>query len=156
MLKFPTVSSNTLYVFKSSAELRENKHAEKAFSWPKRGEDSAGIFILLWKQQNFHQRLSADAAKKAFCVKLGLRDTQRASAQLENKTEICSAGRGENDEEKMFYRRVEWWFCSWFFLLGHAGWDDSPVLTAQFRGWVQSQDELREGRRVVSGKHHHE
>lgn len=71
MLKFPTVSSNTLYVFKSSAELRENKHAEKAFSWPKRGEDSAGIFILLWKQQNFHQCLSAEVAKKSLLHEAG-------------------------------------------------------------------------------------
>lgn len=47
MLKFPTVSGNTLYVFKSITELRENKHAEKAFSWTKGGEDSVGIFILL-------------------------------------------------------------------------------------------------------------
>lgn len=94
--------------------------------------------------------------KKAFCMKLGLRDTQTASAQLKNKTEICSAGRGENGEEMMFYRRVEWCFCFWFFLLGHAGWEDSPVLTAPFQGWVQSQDELREGRRVVSGKHRHQ
>jgi len=47
MLKFPKVSSNTLYVFKSSTELRENKHTEKALSRTKGGEDSAGIFILL-------------------------------------------------------------------------------------------------------------
>lgn len=46
-LKSPTVSRNTWCVFKSAAELGENKHAEKAFSWTKGGEDSAGIFILL-------------------------------------------------------------------------------------------------------------
>lgn len=62
-LKFPTVSGNTLYVFKSTTELRENKHAEEALSWTKRGEDSAGIFILLGKQQSFHQCLFVDIAK---------------------------------------------------------------------------------------------
>lgn len=61
--KFPLVSSNTLYVFKSTPELRENKHPEKPFSWTKGGKDSAGIFILHWKQQNFHRCLFVDVAK---------------------------------------------------------------------------------------------